>query len=168
MCHLCLVKRAGIAGMKLSPIVTAFWGRFAATGSVELHNKLLGTEYFGDNEKDANELAQLVLAGSKKATAPLLWSYQFDRQPVPQPGSLTVVVNWNGEPQCVVQTARVDIAAYGDVSAEFAAIEGEGDGSLRYWREVHWPYYQRECARIGKTAAQEMPVICHQFSTVFP
>jgi hypothetical protein len=42
-----------------------------------------------------------------------------------------------------------------EVSEEFAAIEGEGDGSLRYWREVHWTYFGRVCKRIRECQVRE-------------
>lgn len=50
----------------------------------------------------------------------------------------------------------------------FAAIEGEGDGSLSYWRDAHWRYFGRECHRIGKELSLQMLVVCEQFKVVYP
>ncbi|MEM1091404.1 MAG: ASCH domain-containing protein [Pseudomonadota bacterium] len=154
--------------MKLPPEVAPFWRRFLETGPVDARNRLLGTDCFGDNQKDIDELAELVVSGVKRGTAPLLWSYEFDGDPPPTPGSLRVIVNWRGQARCVVETTRVDVVAYEDVTAEFAAIEGEGDGSLAYWQSVHWPYYERECHRVGKQPSLQMPILCEQFRRVFP
>jgi uncharacterized protein YhfF len=56
---------------------------------------------------------------------------------------------------------------FGEVTAEFAAMEGEGDGSLTYWREAHSAYFSRECARNGRVFTENMPVACEQFKVVF-
>ena len=61
----------------------------------------------------------------------------------------------------------MDIAPYEEVGEAFAAAEGEGDGSLRYWREVHWLYFSRECARLGKQPSLTMPVVCERFTLAF-
>jgi uncharacterized protein YhfF len=66
-----------------------------------------------------------------------------------------------------IETTAVDIVAFDAVSAEFAAIEGEGDASLDYWRRVHWDYFGRECARIGHEPCVAMPVVCERFIVVY-
>jgi uncharacterized protein YhfF len=35
-------------------------------------------------------------------------------------------------------------------AAEYAAIEGDDDGSLEYWRHAHWAFFSRESKRIGR------------------
>ncbi|HEY6135555.1 MAG TPA: ASCH domain-containing protein [Rubrivivax sp.] len=50
---------------------------------------------------------------------------------------------------------------------EFAATEGEGDGSLRYWRRAHEAYFARECERIGRVPESHMPVVCERFDVVY-
>jgi uncharacterized protein YhfF len=123
--------------------------------------------HFCDNESDANELAELVLAGIKRATAGLLWSYEQDGDPIPLVGDLSVVTDWDGEARCVIRTTSVDVIPFGDVSAEFAAIEGEGDGSLGYWREAHTAAFGRELAASGLSLEPDMLVVCQVFDVVF-
>jgi len=53
------------------------------------------------------------------------------------------------------------------VTAEFAAIEGEGDGSLSSWREAHRQYFTRECVHAGREFAEDMLVACERFRMVF-
>lgn len=122
---------------------------------------------FDDNEPSANHLADLVVRGIKRATAGLVWSFEASNQAVPKPGDLSVVTRWDGQPVCVIETTQVDITPFADVNAEFAAAEGEGDGSLHYWREVHTAYYARECARLGRVAGPTMPVACERFKVVY-
>ncbi len=78
-----------------------------------------------------------------------------------------MVTNWQAEPLCVIETTDVVVMAFDKVTKRFAAIEGEGDKTLRYWREVHWSYFSRECERIGKEPSLQMPVLCEQFSVIY-
>jgi hypothetical protein len=48
----------------------------------------------------------------------------------------------------------------GQVSDGFAVLEGDGDKTLRYWREAHWRSFSRECQRIGREPDLHMPVVC--------
>jgi len=124
--------------------------------------------YFGDNQDDADGLVALVLAGTKQATASALWAHESDREPIPATGDLCVVTNWAGLAQCIIRTTFVEVVAYNEVTPAFAAIEGEGDKSLAYWKTVHWPYFSREMRRIRRELTELIPVVCHQFELVYP
>jgi uncharacterized protein YhfF len=123
--------------------------------------------HFCDNQGDADELAELVLAGRKRATASALWSYEAEGEPLPQVGDFSVVTDWLGTARCVIRTTAVEVVAFESVGAEFAAAEGEGDSSLEYWREAHRAAFARELAAIGRTLEADMPVVCERFDVVF-
>lgn len=123
--------------------------------------------HFCDNESDANELADLVLAGTKRATAGLLWSYEAEGEPIPTVGDLSVITDWEGQARCVIRTTAVEIVPFGAVTPEFAAIEGEGDGSLEYWRGAHQAAFTRELADSHLTLEPGSLVVCECFDVVF-
>jgi uncharacterized protein YhfF len=152
----------------ISARVAAFWAEFtAATGSSKPSPHLCDAYHFDDNQPSADELAQLVLRGVKRATAGLAWSFEAQGQVFPKVGDLNVVTDWAGAPVCVVETVQVDIVPYEEVGAEFAAVEGEGDGSLAYWQRVHAAYFARECARIGREPSPTMPILCERFQVIY-
>ena len=105
--------------------------------------------------------------GPKRATASLLWVHETEGRPLAKPGDLSIVTRWTGDPVCIIETTQVEICAFEDVTDAFAATEGEGDGSLAYWREAHWAYFARECRRTGRIPDARMPVICEQFRVVY-
>lgn len=146
------------------------WRAYLATlgETPESFSGQLSSWHFTDNPADADELVELVKRGRKTATSPSLAYFESRGEPLPRPGDLHVVTNWAGEAQCVIRTTDVSIVPFGDITAEYAAIEGEGDGSLAYWREVHWRYYQRELAAFGRAPTQDMPIVCERFEVVFP
>jgi uncharacterized protein YhfF len=151
----------------IPPAIRPFWQAFAATCPVDPTPRFLEAFHFVDSEAGANELAALVVAGVKRATAGLLWSKEHDGETLPPLGSLSVVTDWHGRPQCVIETRQVDIVPFDAVSAEFAAVEGEGDGSLAFWRQAHQAYFERECRRIGRTPTPQMLVVCERFEVVY-
>jgi uncharacterized protein YhfF len=124
--------------------------------------------YFGDNEGLANELATLVLKGTKRATTGSVWSFEVEGKRLPQPGDLSIVTNWSGEAQCVIETQAVEILPFSEVTPQFAAVEGEGDGSLSFWQHAHRQYFTRDCARAGRQFTEGMLVACERFNVVYP
>ena len=149
--------------------VTKMWERYLDSVGEEISsiNKKYTSWHFDNNEKDANELAELVLRGQKRATASSLWVYESDGESIPQEGELSIVTDWNGNAKCVIQTKTVNIKPFKEVDENFARTEGEGDGSLEYWRSVHRRYFEQECRDIGKTFTEDMPVICEKFEVIF-
>lgn len=143
------------------------WKAFARTRAVDPTPRLLEAFHFDDNEPSANQLAALVVDGRKRATAALLWAYESDDKRIPEPGDLSIVTDFQGNAVCIIETCRVEVIPFSQVSAEFASTEGEGDGSLGYWRRAHEAFFDRECQRIGRSPEPDMPVVCERFEVVF-
>ena len=122
--------------------------------------------HFCDNEKDADECAELVLRGHKKATSPSLWGIEKRNESLPKKGDFNIVTDWSGKPVCVIETTSVVITQYDEISQQYAFEKGEGDKSLVYWKEVHWDYYQRELAEFGIEPSLTMPIVCEKFKVV--
>ncbi|MFC4728399.1 ASCH domain-containing protein [Coralloluteibacterium thermophilus] len=124
--------------------------------------------HFCDNEADADTCARLVLAGVKRATSPSLWSFESSGGALPVPGDLNIVTDWGGRAVCVIRTVGVRILRFDEITDAHAEAEGEGDGSLRWWREAHWNYYRREREGTGQEPRPDMPVVFQEFECVFP
>jgi uncharacterized protein YhfF len=154
--------------MTMLPRYRQFWQSFKDTRAVDPTPRFVEAFYFDDNEVSANELAKLVMAGKKRATSGLLWSYELEGKGIPQVGDLSIVTDFSGLEVCVIETTQVDIVPFSEVSPEFAATEGEGDGSFAYWRHSHESFFARECQNIGRESGPQMPVVCERFLVVFP
>lgn len=123
---------------------------------------------FGDSPELVDELAQLVLAGRKRATAGAVWAYESSGLGLPRPGLLSIVTDSQDRALCIIETTRVDLVPFDQVSAEFAATEGEGDGSLAFWRRAHREYFSRECERAGRVFSEDLLIACERFRVVWP
>jgi uncharacterized protein YhfF len=111
---------------------------------------------FGDGPKLADELLDLVLKGVKTATCST-----EDEPNTSRPGERWIVLDGRGEPRCVIESVEVTYRRYGDVDANFAFEEGEGDRSLDHWREAHRAYFSRQ----GRFS-DDMMLMCERFRVV--
>lgn len=153
--------------MLIPPSIHAFWSAFTSAIGRDVSDRFYEASYFGDSAPLADELAALILAGRKRATAGLVWAYEAEGAPLPKPGNLTVVTLFSGQPVCVIETLAVQIVPFFEVDADFAATEGEGDGSLAYWQQAHTAFFGRECQRLGRQFTPDAPVVCERFALVY-
>ncbi|WP_282852640.1 ASCH domain-containing protein [Gulosibacter sediminis] len=121
---------------------------------------------FGATQEHADELLALVLAGTKTATASSFWDYQATGDPVPRAGEFSVVLDGAGEPRAIIETLEVRIRPFGEVDAEHASAEGEGDRSLAYWREVHERFWRLHSEN-PHGFEPDMAVVCERFRLVY-
>ncbi len=124
--------------------------------------------HFCSTQLAADQLAQLVLKGEKRATATSLWSLEVEEEPLPQVGELSVITDWNGKAKCIIKTVLLQTVPFNEVTVEFAAAEGEGDKSLEYWKKVHKEVFSQELSELGLSFSEEMPVLCEHFEIVWP
>jgi uncharacterized protein YhfF len=143
------------------------WQAFLASKPEYQASRFYESFYFADSEAVANHLAELVLSGVKRATAGLVWGFEVEGKAPPQPGDLSIVTDWSGKAVCVIETVSTEVVPFEDVTAEFAATEGEGDNSLEYWRKEHWAFFSRECSQISREPTARMPVLCERFRVVY-
>ncbi len=147
------------------PTDDALREKLAARG-ISLPPGRLRVDGFGDSPELSEELIGLIRSGPKRAGTSLLWAMVCDGDPMPAAGDIEIVVDHRNEPALVLQISSVRIVPFQAVDAAYAAIEGEGDGSLEFWREGHWRFFSRECARIGRVPTPEMPVVCSVFELI--
>ncbi|MRI00924.1 ASCH domain-containing protein [Kriegella sp. EG-1] len=143
------------------------WGDYLKNHLEDVFHEAPKTIHFCDNEHDANQCAQLVKDGIKKATTDSLLGLQYRNESLPKIGDFTVVTNWAGEAQCIIETTKVVLKPFFSIDEEYAEIEGEGDKSLAYWKKTHWDYYTRELAKFERVPRESMIVVCQYFTKVF-
>ena len=60
----------------------------------------------------------------------------------------------------------VEVVPFDEVDEEHAYLEGEGDRSLEYWREVHERFFT-EHATHDRGFATDMPIVCERFRVAY-
>ncbi len=123
---------------------------------------------FGSGAEMETELAELVVAGTKRATASSLLGLLVEDEPVPRVGSYSVILDGTARARCIIRTTAVSIVPFNEVTPGFAALEGEGDGSLAYWRDGHRRFFRQEHTALGIPFDESIPVVCEEFSLIRP
>lgn len=149
-------------GKNSSPMTAdEMWAKYSAESGVRAEYDAYA---FGD---DPDLLAELVRSGRKTATSSALALYELEGEPLPDASGYSVILNSRSEAVCIVRNERVFVAEFDTVGAEHAAREGEGDLSLRYWREVHRRFFTEELRAAGLEFDEKMPVVIEEFSVVY-
>ena len=112
-------------------------------------------------------LAELVVKGVKTATASAYDEYVHYEEELPKVGDLDVVLDGQGQAAAIIETTKVTVIPFRDVSADHAYKEGEGDRSLTYWRQVHEELFTKWLAEIGLSFSPESKVVLEEFHVVY-
>jgi len=123
--------------------------------------------YFCNNEKDANHLAGLTKKGIKRATASLAKSYALEKEPFPKEKELHIITDFYGNAVCIIEVTNVELIPFNEVTEEHAAVEGEGDGSLAYWREGHLKFFTEEAQAFQFEFSEKDLVVFMTFRVVY-
>lgn len=129
-------------------------------------------EAFGDSPEMADRLLELVLTGSKRATAGLVADYAADGEALPLAGEHWVVTDGLEQPRAVLRNTDVRTGRLDSVDDEFAWDEGEGDRTRDTWLTDHRAYAERRCAAQGLTIPPEgvdaLETVFQRFAVVWP
>uniref|UniRef100_UPI003F693B63 ASCH domain-containing protein n=1 Tax=Streptococcus pluranimalium TaxID=82348 RepID=UPI003F693B63 len=113
-------------------------------------------------------LAQLVLDGTKTATASAFDLYELEGEPLPKVGSYDIVLDSQDDAVCIIEITKVSVVPFKDVSADHAFKEGEGDRSLAYWRQVHEELFTEWLAESHLVFNEDSKVVLEEFRVVYP
>lgn len=117
---------------------------------------------------EPDRLAQLVLEGTKTATASSYDEHLYENEPIGEVGNLSVILDSQGEAVCIIQTTKITVLPFDEVPAEHAYKEGEGDRSLAYWRQVHKELFTEWLRDIGISFTETSRVVLEEFEVVYP
>ena len=119
------------------------------------------------------ELTELVLAGTKTATAALAVEYELDGDPMPTPGAREAVIGVDGRFVAGIETTECRVVRMADVDDAFARDEGEGFRDAVDWRVAHerfWNSYLDELReRLGDpdwSLTDDTRIVCQRFRLV--
>lgn len=123
---------------------------------------------FGYGAEVETQLAELVVNGTKRATASSHAVVLAEGEALPTVGKYSVVLDGTGTARCIIQTTHIAIDSLESVTDEFAWIEGEGDRSRDYWLSVHREFFSREHAEMNLPFDDSIAVVYEQFVVVWP
>lgn len=146
--------------------IDTFWRNFLEETGLDANTQYLECFHFDLNERSANELLALVLAGRKRATASSLLAFAAEGCEMPSPGSLSIVTDWDGNPRCVIKTTAVTVLPFREVTFALCSREGEDD-SLESWQRGHRRFFTEDGKALGYSFNEDMPVVFEDFEVVY-
>ena len=146
--------------------VDKFWQEFLEATNRDKNLTYYDCFHFCHDEKFANELLELVLAGKKTATAASFLSYEAEGISPPQVGSLSIVTNFAGEPYCVIETTAVTKIPFNEMTYDICKREGEDD-TLESWQEGHRRFFKMDAEMGDYEFTEDMPVLFEDFKVVY-
>ncbi len=152
--------------MKHSESQSEYWREFLTTTGRDTNLKCNECFYFGSSEQIANELLELVLAGTKRATASSFFSYEINNEELPKQGDLSIVTDWSGNPRCVIETLAVSIIPFKDITFDICKREGEDD-CLESWQSNHVKFFTNDGNTDGYDFSWDMPVVFQDFKVIY-
>ena len=139
-----------------------YWITFLNETNRDKNTKCFECFFFGSNKKSADELLQLVLCGKKKATTSSLLALEN----MPQVNDLSIVTDFEGNPQCVIQTRSVRTMLFSDMTFALAFLEGE-DENLLSWQRNHTSYFKWDASQKGYEFNLDMPIVFEEFTVLY-
>jgi len=76
--------------------IKEMWGNYLTSIGENINNtdKNYTSWHFCDNKKDADNLAELVKQGVKRATTALYYSYEVEGEAIPKAQDLSIITDW--------------------------------------------------------------------------
>ncbi len=121
---------------------------------------------YGADQRSADEYAQAVLSGKKRATTSYVPAYEEAGVGLPSSGTFSVLCDGQGVPRALLYTTEVLVQEFADIAERTALLEGEGDGSIAQWQEIYREVFTLEAQDLGYEFT-ETDLVITEFFEVF-
>ena len=146
--------------------VEKFWFEYLEKNNLPKTTPYSGEFILGEDEVSCLQLSALILGGKKTGSFTALDSFIIDNEPLPKAGSNYVVADWNEVPLCIIQTTKVTILPYNQITWEMAEKEGEED-SFESWKESHNEFFEYDAEIMGYEFKPDIPVVFEEFKVIY-
>ena len=118
--------------------------------------------------KEADELLSLVKEGKKRGTASSLIAYSVENEPVPKVGDKSIILDSKNRAHLIIVTRKVTVTPFLQVHPYHGYLEGEGDRTLKFWREVHEIFFKPDYEAAGKDFDPMGEAVLGEFDVIYP
>ncbi|VXA91542.1 ASCH domain-containing protein [Maribacter litoralis] len=149
--------------------VSEMWNDFVQSNPEFKNDEIPESDFFHNNEKDANRLAKLTLNGKKRASSGLYSLYEQYNADLPTVGIKQIVTDFNGNAKAIIENVSVDTIPFNKISKEYAAMDmGTDIEPLKKWKKAHWDFFESFLKESGKKPTEEMLVVTVEFEKIWP
>jgi uncharacterized protein YhfF len=120
-----------------------------------------------------DQLVAAILDGRKTTTSGLVAGYEYENEPLPQPGLRQAVIDSAGQRVAVIEITAVRVLRLADVDLAHAVGEGEGYATVAEWRAGHEEFWHSAEVREslgdpGFTVDDDTLVVAEAFRLIEP
>jgi uncharacterized protein YhfF len=145
------------------------WNDFTESNPEFKNDEIPESDFFHNNEKDANRLAELTLTGKKRASSGLYSLYEQYKAELPSIGTKQIVTDFNGNAKAIIENVSVDTIPFNKISKEYAELDmGTDIEPLEKWKKAHWEFFENFLKESGKKPTKEMLIVAVEFKKIWP
>ena len=151
----------------MDDIYLDFWQVFLEETGTPDTTVLQNCTYFGSSEEESVAVLEQFLSGEKTVISHCIPSYLVKKQRMPRIGDYTMVMDFYGNPCCILHTVDVTIAPMPEIPE--ALIASECPGMTRdAWLRQKKDEYTALSAKGGFHYHDELPVLMEHVELVYP
>ena len=145
------------------------WNDFTESNPEFKNDEIPESDFFHNNEKDTNRLAELTLTGKKRASSGLYSLYEQYKAELPSIGTKQIVTDFNGNAKAIIENVSVDTIPFNKISKEYAELDmGTDIEPLEKWKKAHWEFFENFLKESGKKPTKEMLIVAVEFKKIWP
>lgn len=155
--------------IEIDPSVAGMWNDFTEAHPEYQNEGIPESDFFHDNEADAQRLAELTLMGKKSAWSGLYRLYQLYQVDLPTVGTKQIVTDFKGKAKAIIENVRVDTLPFHKISREYAEMDmGTDVEALEKWKKAHWAFFENFLKESGDQPTEEMLIVTVEFKKIWP
>lgn len=144
-----------------------FWAAFLEETGTPETTVLQNYTYFGDSEEASVLAVEQFLSGERTAISHCVPAYLTTRQRMPQVGDYTMVMDFYGNPCCILHTTDVAIAPMPELPEPLLQQDCP-DQDRDSWLNRKHTEYAALAKRLGFHYHDELPVLMETVELVYP
>ena len=155
-------------GNEIDKSVNEMWSDFTKSNPESKNEEIPQSDFFHNNKKDANRLAELTVNGKKKASSGLYSLYKQYNIDLPKVGNKQIITDFDGKARAIIETKSVDTIPFNEISKEYAELDmGTNIEPLKKWKKAHWEFFENFMKESGEKPTEDMLIVCERFETIW-
>ena len=148
--------------------IKAFWHSVRARFPELAKDLVYQIRWIGLDRDSTEKILERIVARDKTGTFTLPWIIERTDQHDPRPGDPIILVDFDGKPRVLVRLTDVYTVAFGAITEDDIAVDGEPVRSLEVWKPMHTQYWNAQLAPFGLEVNDDMPVLVEVFELLPP
>ncbi len=145
------------------------WSDFIQLNPEFKNEEIPESDFFHNNQADANRLMELTLIGKKRASSGLYSLYQQYNADLPSIGTKQIVTDFDGKAKAIIENVSVDTIPFNKISKEYAELDmGTDIEPLKKWKKAHWDFFEKFLKESGQKPTEDMLIVAVEFKKIWP